>query len=103
MLVSRRTDGRRSPADDERNHGCSGTLAVCFTRRLISLGTDMYSAPADVPAVPLLLQRDDHDGGVLLDLTPVRQRGLNLNQTSFELPRHMSYMNAWVRRRRCSL
>jgi hypothetical protein len=95
MLFSRLTDGRRSPADDRRNQRRAGNWTACCARRLIGFGTDMHSAPAGVPAVPLLLQRDDHDGGVLLDLTPVRQRGLNLNHTCVELRRHMSHMNAY--------
>ena len=58
--------------------------------RLSRRGTDMYPAPADGPAVPLPLQGDNHVGGVLLDLPPVRERGLNLSQTCVELRRHGS-------------
>ncbi len=51
----------------------------------------MYSAPARVLAVPLPLQRGDHDGGVFLNLTPVLQRGLELNLTCLRVRAHDTY------------
>jgi hypothetical protein len=48
----------------------------------------MHSAPAVGPAVPLALQRDNHGGGVFLDLAQVGERGLNLSQTGVELRGH---------------